>query len=104
MGESIRVTVRELRNHVSEVLRRVERGETLEVTVQGRPVALLTPIDARPQTMPASQFFAGLRQADPGLRTQLAAELRETTDNVGEPWEDAKPTTAAEPHGNSPSA
>ena len=87
MRDHAQVPVRELRNHVSEVLRRVEQGETLEVTVQGRPVALLTPIDARPQTMPASQFFAGLRQADPGLRTQLAELLTQTTDDLADPWE-----------------
>jgi prevent-host-death family protein len=86
MGDHAQVPVRELRNHVSEVLRRVEQGETLEVTVQGRPVALLTPIDNRPQTMPARQFFAGLRQADAGLRTQLAELLTQTTDDLADPW------------------
>ena len=35
---------KELRNRVSEVLRRVEAGETLTVTVAGRPVAELSPV------------------------------------------------------------
>ena len=39
-----RVGVRELRQRASELLRRVERGETIEVTDRGRPVALLTPL------------------------------------------------------------
>lgn len=34
---------KELRNHVGEVLRRVEGGESLTVTVSGRPVAELHP-------------------------------------------------------------
>lgn len=34
---------KELRNQVGEVLRRVEAGETLLVTVAGRPVAELSP-------------------------------------------------------------
>ncbi len=34
---------KELRNHVGEVLRRVEGGESLTVTVAGRPVAELIP-------------------------------------------------------------
>ena len=34
---------KELRNQVGEVLRRVEAGETLTVTVAGRPVAELSP-------------------------------------------------------------
>lgn len=36
-----------LRNQVGEVLRRVEAGETLTVTVAGRPVAELSPADRR---------------------------------------------------------
>lgn len=34
---------KQLRNEVGEVLRRVEAGETLTVTVAGRPVAELRP-------------------------------------------------------------
>ena len=37
------IGVRELRQRASELLRRVERGETIEVTDRGRPVAILTP-------------------------------------------------------------
>lgn len=35
---------KELRNQVGQVLRRVEAGETLTVTVSGRPVAELSPV------------------------------------------------------------
>ncbi len=38
---------KELRNRVGEVLRRVEAGETLTVTVAGRPVAELSPAARR---------------------------------------------------------
>jgi len=38
------VGVRELRQRTSELLRLVERGETVEITDRGRPVALLAPI------------------------------------------------------------
>ncbi len=37
------VGIRELRQRASELLRRVERGETIEITDRGRPVALLSP-------------------------------------------------------------
>ena len=37
------VGVRELRQRASELLRRVEQGETIEVTDRGRPVAILAP-------------------------------------------------------------
>ncbi|MGY4103125.1 type II toxin-antitoxin system Phd/YefM family antitoxin [Nocardia sp. R16R-3T] len=86
MSQHERVSVRELRNHVSEVLRRVEAGETLEVTVNERPVALLVPRRERPTTMATRAFFAYLPLADPGLRDQLADELTETTDDTVGPW------------------
>lgn len=38
---------KELRNHVGDVLRRVEAGETLTVTVAGRAVAELRPTQRR---------------------------------------------------------
>ena len=41
-----RVGVRELRQRASELLRRVESGETIEITDRGRPVALLGPLPA----------------------------------------------------------
>jgi prevent-host-death family protein len=40
------VGVRELRQRASELLRRVARGETIEITDRGRAVALLSPIPA----------------------------------------------------------
>jgi prevent-host-death family protein len=40
------VGVRELRQRASELLRQVERGETIEITDRGRPVALLSPLPA----------------------------------------------------------
>ena len=39
-----RVGVRELRQRASELLRRVEAGESFEVTDRGRPVAVLVPL------------------------------------------------------------
>jgi prevent-host-death family protein len=39
-----RVGIRELRQRASELLRLVEKGETIEITDRGRPVALLTPL------------------------------------------------------------
>lgn len=38
---------KELRNHIGEVLRRVEAGENLTVTVAGRPVVELRPAGRR---------------------------------------------------------
>lgn len=49
------VGVRELRQRASELLRLVERGETVEITDRGRPVALLAPI---PQGTPLERMLA----------------------------------------------
>ena len=38
------VGIRELRQRASELLRRVQAGETIEITDRGRPVALLGPM------------------------------------------------------------
>lgn len=86
MSEPARIPVRQLRNHTSDVLRRVEAGETLEVTVNDRPVALLVPRPTRPRSMSTRAFLAGLPQADPGFRTELAELLTETTDDIPDPW------------------
>ncbi|BBZ49331.1 type II toxin-antitoxin system Phd/YefM family antitoxin [Mycobacterium heidelbergense] len=49
------VGVRELRQRASELLRRVEAGETIEITDRGRPVALLSPM---PEAGPYGQMLA----------------------------------------------
>jgi prevent-host-death family protein len=49
------VGVRELRQHASELLRRVGQGETVEITDRGQPVALLTPM---PQGTPLERMRA----------------------------------------------
>lgn len=79
--------MRELRNHTSELLRRVETGETFEVTVNNRPVALLVPRQNRPRTLPTNELLATMTQADPELFAELTDELTETTDDIADPWQ-----------------
>lgn len=57
------ISVRELRNHTSQVVARVESGETLTLTVRGRAVADIVPHGQRRPAIPADEFFAGLRDA-----------------------------------------
>lgn len=45
---------KDLRNNVAEVLRRAESGESLTITVSGRPVAHLGPLEHNPW-VPAAQ-------------------------------------------------
>jgi prevent-host-death family protein len=42
------VGVRELRQRASELLRRVEEGESIQITDRGRPVAVLAPLPEDP--------------------------------------------------------
>ena len=77
------IPARELRNDVSGVLRRVEAGERLTVTVSGRPVADLAPRPDRSSTMSWSRFVATVvgARADAGLAGDLRTLLPETTDD-----------------------
>jgi prevent-host-death family protein len=76
------VSVRELRNHTAEVLRRVEAGERLRVTVDRRPVAELAPLPSRDVWVPRRRVLGALVQADPALRTELADALPDTVDEL----------------------
>jgi prevent-host-death family protein len=78
------VPARDLRNDVSAVLRRVERGERLMVTVSGRRVAQLLPLPARPRSMAWNALFQDSYRwrADPDLARELADLLPGTTDDL----------------------
>ena len=67
------VGVRELRQRASELLRLVGRGETIEITDRGRPVALLTPL---PEGSPLEALrAAGDVEAAAGSLDDLPAPL-----------------------------
>ena len=78
------IPARELRNDVSAVLRRVEHGEHLRVTVSGRPVAQLLPLPSRPRSMAWNAFFrdSDRWRADAELARELADLLPDTTDEL----------------------
>jgi prevent-host-death family protein len=78
------IPARDLRNNLSGVLRRVEAGERLRVTVSGRPVAELGPLSGRPQTISWEAFIGGADdwRADPGVATELAELLPDTTHDL----------------------
>jgi prevent-host-death family protein len=80
------VAVRELRNNTAGVLARVEAGEEVTITVRGRPVAVLVPLEGRRRhPLPRAELIRRLRtsQADPGLRDDLARLAGDTTDDLG---------------------
>jgi prevent-host-death family protein len=55
------VPQRELRNNTAGLLRRVEAGERLRITVHGHPVAELVPVDSARQFVPFDELVHGLR-------------------------------------------
>jgi len=81
VGDSI--SVRDLRNTVSEVLRRVEGGERLTVTVDRRPVAEIVPLRRR-RAVPAAEALALVSRhaADRGLFDDVRGLLSDTTDDL----------------------
>ena len=81
----VMIATRELRNDTAGVLRRVEAGEEVIITVNGKPVAQLTPLSAAERRwLPRHELARRLRslQADPGLRDDLRRLAGETTDDL----------------------
>jgi prevent-host-death family protein len=80
------VPQRELRNNTAELLRRVEQGERLRITVHGHPVAQLLPVERAQAFVPfdevARELSGLLRSDDP-----LERELRELDEHPRDPFE-----------------
>lgn len=79
-----RIPQRDLRNHVSSVLRRVMAGERLRVTVAGRDAADLVPIDQAPSWTSGDRAreLIAASQADADLTAELAAAFPDLTDGL----------------------
>ena len=80
---------RELRNNVSDVLRRAEGGERITVTVNGRPVAEVGPLESR-QFAPMGALKKILEEApaDPTWAEDLRRMRDEDLDSADDPWAD----------------
>ena len=70
------VGIRELKTHLSEYLRRVERGATIRVTVRGRTIATI----------------------EPPVASREASWIREMAAEGRIAWSGGKPQGAARPH------
>ena len=79
---------RDLRNRVSEMLRRAESGERLTVTVDGRPVAELGPLAGarRPATETDLLDLLGATPVDRGWQADLEAMRTEDRAAADDPW------------------
>jgi prevent-host-death family protein len=78
------VASRDLRNNTRALLDRVEAGESITITVDGRPVATLEPASRRPRFVARDRFVRELLtwRADPGLRTDLRELAPDSTDDL----------------------
>jgi prevent-host-death family protein len=78
------VASRELRNSTRSLLDRVEAGEQLTITVDGRPVAMLSPVGRRPRWIARQELLPRVlaNQADAGLSADLRMLAGETTDDL----------------------
>jgi prevent-host-death family protein len=94
MSTRPRVGVRELRQNLSVYLRRVRRGESLEVTERGSPVALLTPLPKHADPIDrlaaegrvARRATRRLEQLEPPLRIEgadISGALHEQREDRG---------------------
>lgn len=72
------VTIRDLRNRSAEVLRRVERGESLTVTRDGEPVATVAPLPRR--TVQVEELIARRRSLPVVDADELIADIDELID------------------------
>ena len=68
MSATERIGIRELRQHASAYLDRVEKGVVIEVTRHGRPIARLSPVRPDPDSRVAALIDGGVLRAseDPG--------------------------------------
>jgi prevent-host-death family protein len=78
------VASRDLRNNTRALLERVESGESITITVDGRPVATLVPAGRRQRFVARDQFVRDVlsRRADPALRAELRDLSPDTTDDL----------------------
>ena len=77
------VGVREIRQHASEYLRHVEGGESLCITLRGRPVAVVLPV-AEAVRQSVAEVLQGLVASGvfENLEAAVAAGVEETTRRV----------------------
>jgi prevent-host-death family protein len=78
------VASRDLRNRTRSVLDRVAAGESVTITVDGRPAAVLQPVGRRPHWIGRDEFVRRIvgRQADPALARELHGLAPDTTDDL----------------------
>lgn len=82
---------RQLRNHTADLLRRVEDGERLRITVHGHPVAELVPIERGPKRFVPrerlEEFKGTLTHEEAEEWIEEIHQLRREMGPIRDPWE-----------------
>ena len=81
------IAQRVLRNRSGEILRQAQAGEQFAITVGGRPVALLGPLQKR-QWVPRAEISRALQALPPD--STLFEDLQDMGGQgaqIGDPWE-----------------
>jgi prevent-host-death family protein len=89
------VASRELRNDTAGVLRRVDAGEEVTITANGRPVARLIPVrHSGRRWLTRAEFVSRLAgsQADSAMTRDLRELAGDSTDDLVDPWATANET------------
>jgi prevent-host-death family protein len=79
------VASRDLRNHTADVLRQVSDGTRVTITVNGTPVAEISPVrSSRTQFLTKADLIELIshRQSDSGLTSDLERLAGDTTDDL----------------------
>jgi prevent-host-death family protein len=80
MSPDREIAQRELRNDIGAILREVEAGARLRVTVRGRPVADLVPVERRRTFLPRSEVLEMIGEAP--LDARFRGDVREAIDET----------------------
>lgn len=84
-GQMRTIPQRTLRNHISAVLRQVEAGERLRITVDGRPIADLVPLGGTRRTFVPREALQDLLAGGPldaGFARDVDAATGATIDEL----------------------
>jgi prevent-host-death family protein len=82
------VATRDLRNKTADLLKRVEAGESMVITVRGKPVADLVPHKSEPRWLTPEDVLAirEIADRDPTFGADIRRLTEGTTDELGPIW------------------
>jgi prevent-host-death family protein len=68
------------KTQLSQLLDEVERGEAVTITRRGRPVAVLSPVEAGPPAKTGKQWLAEVKRLRKGIKLEGTVTIRHLID------------------------